>query len=300
MSNPALHDATLTLIFPASVGGLVVLNMTNFDDVALTDLDVAISLGTDGYTLSPVSVPTVIPADGFALATYNLTGSAQLPPKISASVDYTNPRLAKTNTLKVSGTMAGVHALTEPKYATSAAWSPATFGQTGEVLGIRTSGRDISNKTDDWAAIHDPSASITSNGSIAVKVLSLDAPEPEAVAGVVIRNSLSLNESGVSDQAGYAAVFLLGGGGVVFRWDSDGNGRLDSQATVADVTAPVCLQLAVRDKTYTAMYTQDCSDWRQIGASITLNSRADSLDVGLLVNSHAGFVDATGLFVFNF
>lgn len=300
VSNPALHDATLVLTFPASVGGLVVLNITNFDDVALTDVDIAMSLGTDGYTLSPVSVPTVVSADGFAIATYNLTGSAQLPPEISVSVDYTNPRLGKTSNLKVSGTMPGMHALTEPKYVTSATWSPATFGQTGEVWGIRTSGRDISNKTDDWAAIYDPSAAITSNGSIAVKVLSLNAPDPEAVAGVVVRNSLSVNESGVSDQAGYAAVFVLGGGGVVFRWDSDGNGRLDSQTMVANVTAPVCLQLAVRDKEYTAMYAQDCSDWKQIGASITLDSRADKSDVGLLVNSHAGFVDTTGLFVFSF
>lgn len=63
---PDLPNAHLDLSFNATDSGtLVILNISNFDDVELTSL----TLQATGAALEEANIPTSIPANSFALAT---------------------------------------------------------------------------------------------------------------------------------------------------------------------------------------------------------------------------------------
>lgn len=90
-----LADAYISLSFS---DGNVRVNVTNFDDVDLTD--VTFDVSAQGGELTPDEVPMSIPADSFAVATYEFSGSEQ--PSFDASATYTNPRTGWTRTISES------------------------------------------------------------------------------------------------------------------------------------------------------------------------------------------------------
>ena len=258
-------------------------------------------MSTAGYTLTAVNIPSSIPANSYAIATYSVSGSACSPPTISATVSYTNFRTGNTASFSAAGTMPGVSAAgLVTSMLTSSTWPGSSFGQTcGSVLGIRTSGRDIASPYDDWASIYKPSA-IGTSGNVSAKVLSLDPTSPSSKAGIVVRNSLLVNATlGFTSSPGYAGVFVTPASGVIFAYDSNGDGRLDTNVTVAGVVAPVCLSLSVNGSLFSGYYSTDCIAWTQIGAPVAIASRGSPSDAGILVSSNGGFRNATGLFNLN-
>jgi len=298
VSNPSLPDGYLNLDFTP---GVIYVNVSNYDDVDYTSVKFTMTVSTDGYTLRAVNIPSSVPANSYAVATYRVSGSTCTPPTISTSVTYTNPRTGNTASLSTTGTMPGVSAAgLVTSMLTSSTWPGSSFGQTcGSVLGIRASGRDIANPYDDWASVYKPSA-IGISGNISAKVLSLDATSPSSKAGVVARNSLLVNATReFTSSPGYAAVFVTPASGVIFAYDSNGDGRLDTNVTVAGVKAPVCLSLSINGTIFSGYYATDCASWMQIGAAATITSRGTSSDAGVLVSSHGGYRNATGLFNFN-
>ena len=92
-NSAALKDAAVDI---TSSNGQIIVKVTNFDDVAFTD--VTFSMPASGLTAS--NVPTSIPANSAASATYTYSGSK---PAVSATVQYTNPRTGKTSTLNAKG-----------------------------------------------------------------------------------------------------------------------------------------------------------------------------------------------------
>ncbi|CBX93394.1 hypothetical protein IAQ61_009087 [Plenodomus lingam] len=286
----SLADGALSLEFLTGNGD-VVLNLFNFDDAEFTGVQISV-----GSEFTAENVPTAVPANGVASATYKLAGSSCTPPRFSATVRYTNSRTGAAGSLEVSGTMPGSSPTLNSTYVASSTW-PATFGQSCDVIGIRTAGRDAFDPYDEWAAVYRP-ASITGDGSITARVLSVDIVDPWTKAGIVMRNNLTANNGQPSTAAGYAAVFLTGSNGVSFQWDANGNGQLDGWSVVADIVAPVCLRLNVTGQSFSGYYANDCTNWRQIGSAATASGRGSSSDAGLLVSSHASFVNATALFSF--
>lgn len=84
-NNPDVADAYLDV--KVSVGRVIV-NVTNFDDVAFKDVFFRIS--SPGITFTKRSAPHSIPADGSAAAIFTFSGSPK--GNATAQVSYSNPR----------------------------------------------------------------------------------------------------------------------------------------------------------------------------------------------------------------
>lgn len=98
-NNDNLADGYLSL-GPGNDGTLAV-NLTNFDDVDLTDLSFKVS--AEDAVVDPIDVPTSVLADSFAVATYNIEGANEL--SISARASYKNPRTGQSREVSASGTI---------------------------------------------------------------------------------------------------------------------------------------------------------------------------------------------------
>lgn len=101
-NDARLADGWVSLVSAPGGGGgrLLAVNVSNFDDVAYTGASFQVR-ARNGGSLRPVDVPTAIPANAFALATYSVSGSSN--PSVAATVKYTNPRLGAARTLTASG-----------------------------------------------------------------------------------------------------------------------------------------------------------------------------------------------------
>lgn len=296
VSNPPTPDTYLSLELPGTFdNGKVKLRIPNFDDKAFTNMSFAAS-ATNGYALRGLSLPQRVPAGGAKVASWRLNGSGCALPTVTISLTYTNVRTGVVNTISISGTAPG-NALPQSGFLSSSSWA-ASFGQCNSTLGIRTGGRDIVSPYDDWASIYQASA-IGSTGNVTAEVLSLDPADPLSKAGVVIRQSLTANGTTTNLAKGYAVVVVTPSNGVLFHWDGNGDGYLDSNYIISGVTAPVSLRLAVQEYIYTAYYSKDNGTaWNLIGAAVngTRSANSTTLDAGVLVDSHAGFNNATGIF----
>jgi len=128
-------------------------------------------------------------------------------------------------------------------------------------------------------------------------MLAPDVEDPWTKAGVVVRNNLAAS-SGQYDSdnsLGYAGVFLTGDFGVSFQWDGNNDGQLETLSTIHNLKAPIWVRLAVAGTQFTGYYSSDGQNWTEL-QSVTLPSRWGSSDAGVLVSSHAGCKNATGVF----
>jgi len=92
-NDPSLRDGNLDV---TSSNGQISVQLSNFDDVDFT----SVAFSVTGGSLTAGSVPTSVPANGAAAATYKYSGTK---PSVQVSVRYTNPRTGKTSTLTASG-----------------------------------------------------------------------------------------------------------------------------------------------------------------------------------------------------
>jgi len=291
VSNPALADAYIAVIFPSNIAtDLIRVNITNFDDVPLTAVSFQTSISSN-YALTPVSVPQSIPANSFAIATWQITGNTCTAPVFAVNVTYTNSRLSKQGSLRSNTTLPGtVTGATTQGWTTSSSW-PALFGATCHTVGISTSGRDLWKPYDDWGAIYTP-ALISTSGHFSVYVNSQDSiGDPWTRSGVVVRNSLASN----TRSTGYATLLVTPGQGVVFSWDSSGDGITDSMTTTPGIRAPLFLKLTVNGSAVVGAYSYDEVTWKQAG-NATLYARAATLDAGMIHTSHTAFTNSTAIF----
>lgn len=306
VSNPATPDSYISLVFAPGQGGQVhvIVMLSNFDDVNLDDVSFSQGVTGSGVLVPQGPLPRSIPANSAASATWKLViqgkeacvGSLL----VSVHVKYTNPRTGVSNTLSSSGTVPGTQGL-PTGLSSSATWPQPMFGELcsneeHNLLTIRTGGRDVYSPYDDWAAIY-KEAAIATNGCVTSQVLSLDATDSLTKGGVVIRNSLATNGSFDSEvSTGYAGVFVTPGNGVSFLWDANGDGQLEKSSTVTGVAAPLWVRLSVAATQFSGYFSVDGQQWTQIGLVATLATRNMTSDAGILVSSHAGYANATGVF----
>lgn len=142
---------------------------------------------------------------------------------------------------------------------------------------------------------HFASSTLTGDGSIVVRVSSLQNTGTGARAGLMVRDSTAAN-------ARYAGVFVTPTGGVVFQRRTT-TGGTTSTSTVKSVAAPVWLRLARTGSTFQAFYSKSTSTtppttWTRVGTSTTVTI-ASAARVELAATSGAagtlGASEMTGL-----
>jgi hypothetical protein len=160
------------------------------------------------------------------------------------------------------------------------------FGQNGTALGIAAQGADIwgagGQHDDQFGAVYD-AGSFAADSSASVRVVSVNDANAWAKSGIMVRNDLT--QPGAS--AGYAVVAVTARNGVVFEWDANGDGYLDTDARAnVDIYRPIWVQLTRSGTSFTASYSYDGVNYVPIGSAVTVDSAAATQDVGVFSTSH--------------
>jgi regulation of enolase protein 1 (concanavalin A-like superfamily) len=109
----------------------------------------------------------------------------------------------------------------------------------------------------------------------------------------MVRNDIA--EAGSS--GGYAVVAVTRRNGVVFDWDSDGDGYLDSDVRAAvDTYRPIWVRLSRDGTACMAAYSYDGTNWVPLGSAVNLAGAADTQDGGIFSTSHDANRSATNVF----
>jgi hypothetical protein len=160
------------------------------------------------------------------------------------------------------------------------------FGQNGGAFGIAAAGADVwgggGQRDDQFGAIY-RAGSFAPQASVSARVVSVNDANAWAKSGVMVRNDMT--KAGSS--AGYAVVAVTARNGVVFEWDANGDGYLDTEARAnIDIYRPIWVELARSGTSYRASYSYDGRNYVPIGAPVTLPSAAAQQDAGIFSTSH--------------
>ena len=250
---------------------------------SITDADLTLTgpAGTKITTRSVTRARTV--RGGHALkAAY----SVSIPPsaKLFASNDFQGTasyrfRSTGKTRLTAGDTITVNHQVTAP-YRTFAS-TTASFSESGSQLGIRAQGADLYNGTNEYGSIYLPGAE--HDGSVTtVKLNSQSDTDVWAKAGIMVRNDITQSNT----SPGYVALVATPGNGYLLDWDSDGDGKLDSQDSAGTAVYPSWLKLVRNGTSYSGYYSTDNATWNLVG-TIDVPTAAATQDVGLTQTSHA-------------
>ena len=150
-------------------------------------------------------------------------------------------------------------------------------------LMIEASGADIWGASDAFRYYYRP---WTGDGSITVRVVSIENTNAWAKAGVMFRETLAAN-------AKHVMAIVSPGKGVAAQYRGTTGGS-SANVMLATGTAPEWLRLTRSGNTFTAAASEDGSTWRSLGSiAITMS---DSIFVGLPVTSHDNSTLAAAIF----
>ncbi|HWD80782.1 MAG TPA: hypothetical protein VG497_17940, partial [Kribbella sp.] len=160
------------------------------------------------------------------------------------------------------------------------------FGQSGGSFGIAAAGADVwgagGQHDDQFGSIY-KAASFTPQSSVSARVVSVNDANAWAKSGVMVRNDMT--KAGAS--AGYAVVAATARNGVVFQWDANGDGYLDTAASASvDSYRPVWVKLTRSGTSFSASYSYDGENYVPIGGAVSLPSAAAQQDAGIFSTSH--------------
>ncbi len=245
-----------------------------------------------GWAVSPTSTARfdTVASGQTVSATFSATAPPPTDPFASSSLRATATG-RWLGLLPVSSTVDATVATAAPvvaPYRTFAS-TAASFGQAGSRLGVRAAGSDVYGGTNQYGAIYQPGAMV--DGTVAtVQVLSQSNTNAWAKAGIMVRNDVTSADS----SPGFLILAEAPGHGYVIQWDSNGDGRLDSNSApnntgLGTATYPCWLRLARTGTTYTGWYSTDGSSWTLI-ATVSVPSAAASQDVGVFATSHSSGV----------
>jgi regulation of enolase protein 1 (concanavalin A-like superfamily) len=146
------------------------------------------------------------------------------------------------------------------------------------------SGNDIWNNSDQFHYVYMP---LAGNGSMTVKVESVENTNDWAKGGIMIRQ-------GLSGDAVNVCVVAAPSGRVSFQTRTVANTASASTETgAASITLPVWLRLTRDGDTFTGEYSTDGTTWQQmLGASTAMVPMSGDVYIGLVSTSH---VDAATL-----
>ncbi len=142
-------------------------------------------------------------------------------------------------------------------------------------------GGDIWGSIDDF---HFAYKKLDGNGSITIKIESLEDIQRPAKAGIMIRASLD-------PCAQFGAVYVTPNSGVTFQARAEANGGVVSDAYAATpeqnaLHASVWLRIERKENQFSAFYSSDGTAWTPMAWSPQTILMPDSVYVGLAVTSH--------------
>ena len=160
---------------------------------------------------------------------------------------------------------------------------PGTTGVSSTGVTIEGSGTDIWGTADAFRYYYRP---WTGDGTITVRVASIENTNVWAKAGVMFRETLAANSRQVM-------AIVSPGKGVAVQYRGTTGGS-SANAALTTGTAPEWLRLTRSGNLFTAAASEDGTTWRTLG-SVTI-AMPSSLFVGLPVTSHNNATLATGVF----
>lgn len=238
--------------------------------------DVTLSLAADGWGVaatSPTAFPNIAPGDGVA-ATWQATAPVSNAPLARSVLHAAGAGYSADATVYVESAVAA-------PYRTFAG-TESYFGQRDNQLAIAAAGADLWTTIDAYGAIYLPGAA-GPNAVLTVKVASQDATNPNARAGLMLRDDVT--EPGRAP--GYVVLAVKPQNGFLLLWDADGNGYVESVARADTGTTPypAWLRLERNGTTATGSYSTDGTIWHVIGQA-TVPAAAAQQDAAVFVTSH--------------
>lgn len=145
------------------------------------------------------------------------------------------------------------------------------------VFSISSSGNDIWDYSDGFRYTY---RTITGDGEILARIVSMDATDPWNKAGLMIRESLAPGSR-------HAMVFISSGNGAAFQYRATTDG-LSSEANVtAGIAAPYWVKLVKKESKYSAFVSSDGYAWTQLGGEIEIGFGTDvPVYAGIVLTSH--------------
>ncbi|MEV0157226.1 right-handed parallel beta-helix repeat-containing protein [Micromonospora sp. NPDC050686] len=162
----------------------------------------------------------------------------------------------------------------------------STFTQSGSHFGISAAGADVwgggGQRDDQYGAIYAEDA-VVAGESISARVDVVNDANRFAKSGVMLRNDVTA--AGVSP--GYAVVAVTPRAGVLFEWDANGDGYLESEARAdVDTYRPLWVKLTRTTNGVSAAYSFDGVNYRQVGTEVPLPGAAAAQDGAIFSTSH--------------
>ncbi len=148
---------------------------------------------------------------------------------------------------------------------------------------IDASGNDIWNNSDEFHYVYQ---SLSGDGQIIARVVSVEYTDQWAKAGVMIRETLT-------GPSKHAMMVVTPGNGTAFQRRTSTGGSSDHNAG-SSVTAPYWVKLIRSGNTFSGYESPDGSAWTQVGSDVTI-SMATDVYVGLAVTSHNDGVVCTAV-----
>ena len=152
-------------------------------------------------------------------------------------------------------------------------------------------GADIWNAADEFTFAWKP---LTGNGTITVKVDSVENTHEWAKAGVMIRETLDAGSR-------FAAVYATPGQGVRYQARLLNAGSATSDTAMATdeqkaLTAPVWIRIERNGTTFNGYYSKDGAKWTAMSWNPQTITMVGTIYIGIVMTSHASGVGCTGQF----
>ncbi len=170
--------------------------------------------------------------------------------------------------------------------------NPVRFAQTApDAITLSAAGTDIWNTGDEFRLA---SKRLSGNGTILVKVNSVENTNAWVKAGVMIRESLDAGSR-------FAAVYATPGNGVHFQARAMTGGAAISDSSVStteqtSLKAPVWIKLERSGNSFSGFYSTDGAKWTAMSWNPQTVNMTSNVYVGLAVSSHVVGVPATAEF----
>lgn len=195
-----------------------------------------------------------------------------------------NANYSSSGTYAACGSTGG--SVSAPFSTTATSANSSYFNQVDGGFALSAAGADVwkggSQNDDAYGAIYQ-AAAVSSGTSVTARVSSQNDTNPWAKTGVMIRNDMT--QPGQSP--GYAIMAVTPKNGLVFEWDSNGDGYVDSESKVVqDTSRPVWLRLARSGSQISAHYSFDGTTYSQLGTAVTLPGIATTQGGGIFTTSH--------------
>ncbi|RMG98740.1 MAG: hypothetical protein D6706_06745, partial [Chloroflexi bacterium] len=162
----------------------------------------------------------------------------------------------------------------DPKWSTELTGTTGAVTETGGQLVITNTGSDLWNTNNQYSFAYQ---TVSGDFSATVKVASLVNTNAWAKAGILIKNDLDSNTT----YPALATIEITPGNGASFQWRTNDGDTTMGYTSAGGETAPEWLRLVKTGNSITAYYSNDGTNFTQVGAAQTINFSGNVL-LGLM------------------